>query len=233
MIFKFFIIAAFIFGGFRVLNFITERLNIHLIQRNKLHYLIPLFEFFIWMLYVIWVVKVIYESKNYFALISLAVVIVLLAFPLFILIRDFISGIILKVQNKVAEGMYIDIEELKGLISNAGHLRMDIEDKHGNITSVTYHYVYGKRISRSGNNQNLEKISLEFDFPEPARVNEFSDSLKKAVMNTPWVVISQAPIIENTKVENGRLTVEVGAFVIDKSYAENIKSAVSSSLHSV
>jgi hypothetical protein len=182
---------------------------------------------------VLWVVKLIYDSKNYFALLSIAVVFALIAYPFFILIRDFISGIILKIQNKVAVGMHIEIEEIKGLIAKAGHLSMDMEDGHGNITSINYHYAYGKKISRSGNNLNLEKISLAFEFPESSRLNELISQLKKEVMNTPWVAISQPLIIENTKVKNGKVLIKVAAFVLDRSYAENIKTSVMSYFSSI
>ncbi len=233
MIAKFLFIAVLVFACFRFINFISERIKVPSIQKTKFLHIIPVFELLMWMAYLLWIVKAIYDSRNYFALISIGVVFALVAFPLFMLIRDYITGIILKLQNRIVEGSYIELEETKGIVKKAGHLRMDIEDNHGNICSITYHLVYGKRISKTSTNQYLEKVTLEFEFPETTKVNHLTSLLKRAVMNSSWVAVSQPPIIENTKTMNGKLLVEVGAYVLDKAYAENVKASVISYFSSI
>ena len=227
MIFRFFIIAILIFTLFRILNFILGRAKTILKLKYHINDVVSVIELATWILFVLWMVKVIYDSKNYFALISMSTIFLLMVVPLFILIRDYVTGIFLKLQNKIIEGKYIKIEEIEGLVKKAGHLRIDIEDNHGNISSVSYFKVGSKIISQQGTNQNLEKVTIELQFPKTEKINEFLDQLKKEIMNTPWVAVSQFPIIEKASQTDNKLIVEVGVFMLDRSFAEEIKSVIS------
>ncbi len=233
MIFSFFIIAVFVFILFRILNFVLGRLKTALKFNYPFKNIVSVIELVTWIAFVLWVVKAIYDSTNYFVLISISIDFLLLVVLFFFLIRDFVFGIFLKLQYKITEGNYIDIEDIKGIVNKAGHFRLDIEDSNKNICSVSYYKVRSKIITKSGPNQNLEKVTIEFHFQETVKINELIAQLKKEVMNTPWVAISQPPIIENINTEKDKLIVKVGVFVLDKSYAENIKTSVLSYLSSI
>jgi len=230
MFLEFFILAIVIFIGFRIVNFITWRFKLYFNLKDHLLHIVPVIELLTWIAYAIWIAKVIYDANHNFALISIGIFFVLTAFPLFILIRDFVIGVLLKLQNKIVEGADIDIEDIKGVVKEAGYLRFDIEDRHGNITSIPYHYIYAKRISRSGNNHHLEKVTIHFEFLENSKSKDLIERLKKEVLNTPWVALSEPPVIENTNVENGKIMVDVRVFLLDKTNAENVKASVYSCL---
>lgn len=226
MLTKIFIVAFTLLGGFRILHFAKNRIHSSIGLKHHLSYILPSLELFSWIVFFIWVARLIYKSGNYFTIISIGVVLVLLSVPLFILLRDFIFGIFLKFQNKVNEGSFIEIEEIKGQIKKAGYLRLDIEDNHGNLNSITYNSIRSKIISHYGMNPHLEKVVLEFSFPDTIKLNQIIPWLKIQVMNTPWVAVSQAPIIEDVKTENSKLKIKVGAYTLNKSYVENIKNLV-------
>ena len=76
--------------------------------------------------------------------------VVLLIVPAFILLRDFVFGVFLKAQNKVVEGTFIELEDIKGEIVKAGQFFLNIEDKLGNIKSLGYYKVNSRVISISG-----------------------------------------------------------------------------------
>jgi hypothetical protein len=115
-------------------------------------------------------------------------------------------------------------------VKEAGYLRFDIENNKGNITSIPYHYIYGKKISRYGNNHHLEKVTIEFECPEHLNTSDVIERIKKEVMNTSWVALSEPPIIESTKVVNGQLFVMIRVYLQDKAQVEKVKRVVSSYL---
>ncbi len=230
MVIRLLISAIVVFIAFRIIHFINRHVKSSFKIKNHLNELIPLVESFAWMAFVLWVVKVIYDSKNYYALISISTVFLLLSVPLFYLLRDFVTSVFLKLQNKITEGTYIEIEEIKGIVKEAGHFRMDIEDYHGNISSVSYYKIRSKIISKPGANHNLEKATIEFRFADTIKVNELIDKLKKAVLNTPWVAVSQSPIIESTKHEHEKIIIELGIFMLDKAYIEDVRIAINNYL---
>ena len=147
MLAKFFIVALTIFGAYRMLHFATNRIPMSKRMRYYLSYIFPSVELFSWLLFLIWVLRLIYKSGNYFTIISIGIVLVLLFALFFALLRDYILGFFLKLQNKLMEGSFIEIGEIKGQIKKAGHFRLDIEDNHGNIGSVPYYNIRSKVIS--------------------------------------------------------------------------------------
>ena len=226
MIVKIFIVALMIFVAFRLVFFVKNRVDISVQVKRHLAYMLPIAELFIWVGFIIWAARLIYLSQNYFTLIAVSVVILIMSIPLYVILRDFVVGNILKIQNKVSEGVFVEIEEIKGRIKRAGYLRLELEDDRGNINSIPYNNIRSKIISQNSINQNLAKVVLRFSFPENTKVNYITPILKRQILNTSWAAVSQAPIIEKTKIENGKLIIEVGAYTLDRSYGENIQNSV-------
>ena len=226
MIVKIFIVALMIFVAFRLVFFVKNRVDISVKIKRHLAYMLPIAELFIWLGFMIWAARLIYLAQNYFTLIAVSVFTLILSIPLYVILRDFVVGNILKIQNKVSEGVFIEIEEIKGRIKKAGYLRLDLEDEHGNINSIPYNNIRSKIISQNSINQNLAKVLLRFSFPENTKVNYITPILIRQILNTPWAAVSQTPIIEKAINENGQLIIEVGAYALDKSYGENIQNSI-------
>lgn len=226
MIPKIIIVALILFFAFRIVFLIKNRAPISAKLQAHLSYVLPITEMFVWIALLIWTFRMIYITQNYFILIALVLVLLVLVMLTYTMLSDFVSGNILKMQNKVREGAFIEVDELKGRIRKVGLLRLDIEDKRGNISSIPYSNIRSKTILQSGSNQNLVKVVLRFAFPDTMKVNYITPILKRQLLNTPWVAVSQAPSIENTSIENGRLWIEVGVYTLDKTYGENIKNSV-------
>ncbi|WP_027473787.1 mechanosensitive ion channel domain-containing protein [Saccharicrinis fermentans] len=227
---KFFITASLVFLGYRILFYLKNKLNISHRFKYQLDYVLSFTELFFWIGFIVWVTKHVYESRNYFILISIGVTICIFAVPLFLVLRDFISGAFLKVQNKVNIGCFIEIDEMKGQIKKAGHLRLDIEDAHGNIHSIPYYNIRSKTILQHSSNQHLDKVILKFSFPETITTDLLIPHLKKQILNTPWVSVSQSPVINKVSHKNNRLNIEVGVYTLNKSYADSIHNMVTAQL---
>lgn len=231
IIIRFLIFAVVIFTGFRILNLIIKKLTVIPMRiRNQLANVIPVFELVVWIVALLWIARYIYETKNYLALLFIVILFSLFAIPLFFVTRNLIAGIILRLQNRITEGMYIEVEGTKGIVKKAGHLGLEIEDRQSNFYSVPYHTIHSKRIIRQGGNPYLEKVTIRFEFPQPDGDDELYNKLIRAAINTPWVAVSFPPVIENTFKENGKTIIDLGVFLPDRMYADNIKSVVCSAL---
>lgn len=226
MLFKMFITGLLLFAGFRVLYFLKKHLIVS--PRIKYHsdYILPLTELFAWTGFIIWVSKLIYESENYFVLIAIVIVFVLLVVPLFVLMRNFMIGVFLKIQRKVGVGNYVQIGEISGIIKNAGQFILDIEDKQGNIHALSYNHVRTRIIVQTGNNPHLEKLQLSFSFPAQSKVNELSRELIRHLLLTPWVAASHRPVIDGIDYNGEKMVVRVGVYALNRTYAENITENV-------
>lgn len=230
MIARIFITALILLIGFRIVYFLIQRIPLERRLRKNIRYIFPALELMTWLAFCVWVIGFIYETMDMIGLVSTGIIFIIIAAAVFNISRDFFLGIFLKMQNKIDEGTFIEIEEMKGVVKKAGHLRLDIINEQGDIDSIPYNRLRSKIISRPGSNPNLEKIELEFMIPADGKLNRLLSELKIHILCTPWVAVSQLPIIEHTETESGKIKIIIGVYALNKSYAENIKDLVETRL---
>lgn len=223
---KFLVLLSGIFVMFRLLGLINRSLKFSTAFKHHSTYLLTLTELLLWLVMLVWLVKHYYYSQNTFALVSLGIVITIAIIPSFYLLRDFFSGVYLKIQNKVSEGSIIEINELKGKIERLGNFSLDIIDKHGDIKSIPYHKINATIISKQSNNPNLNKVNIKFVFPSSVQTNYIIPKLKAEIINTPWVAVSQPVIIDNIEHINNEYFIEVVIYTLQPHFAEDIKTRV-------
>jgi hypothetical protein len=227
---RIFTIGILLFAGFRLLVFMVRKVSFSKRIRHHLNYILSILELIVWFAFLTWVVKLVYESKDRYILVFVAVAFILLLVPAFILLRDFVFGVFLKAQNKVIEGAFIDLGDIKGEIVKAGQFFLNIEEKPGNIKSLGYYKVNSRVISLSGDKHQLERLVLEFNFPVENKISELVEKLNYQLLNSPWIAASKAPIVESIDSEGERTVIRMAVFVINISYKESIMEMVNQNL---
>lgn len=220
------IMAVLLFFGFRIISRLNKALHYSSRYKHHVSYSLPVFELVAWLSYLIWCVKHIYLSQNYFGLVSFSIVTLVICVPATFLLRDFIAGIYLKVQNRIVVGCNIRFEAVSGLIQKAGHFNVEIETKSGDNLSVPYSKLRSVVLTKGGKNASLEKIVLDFTYQDVFKLSELSAELIKQLLNSPWVVVSQVPVVEDVKHVNANYHISVCAYVLNTSFKEKIREQV-------
>ncbi|WP_372752503.1 mechanosensitive ion channel domain-containing protein [Labilibaculum sp.] len=229
---KFLVIVLGILVTFRLIGLINRSLKYSATIKYHTTYLLTLTELLLWLVMLIWLVRHYYNSENTFGLISVGIVITLAIVPSFYLLRDFLSGVYLKIQNKLSEGSIIEINGLKGKIEKIGNFSLNLIDKNGDIKSIPYHKISATIISKQSNNPNLNKVNLKFVFPSSVRANYIIPKLKVEIINSAWVAVSQPVIIENIEHLNDEYSIEVVIYTLQPHFAEDIKNRVEENMKS-
>ncbi len=230
MITKFIFLALVIFFGFRFLYFLNKVFHYPKFIKHHISYIIPVFELFSWIGILVGVVSYFYHIKRINLLILIFIGVLLLAVPAFFLLRDFIFGVYLKIQRRFEKGDFIEFEAFQGEIIEAGFFNLDIKDAQGDIKSIPYHKLRSKIITRHGVNPNLKKQILTFRFSGHLNSIDLQDELKKQMLNSPWVSISQPPFIESVKHDRDEHSIEVAVFTLKNEHAAYIQEMVEKSM---
>lgn len=226
MIVKIFILGSLLFVSMRLLNVFVKKIRLPKNIMRHLDYSLAFIELLISIAFISWVVMLAYHNKNYFILLFLAISAVLFIAPAFILIRDLVFGIFLKVLNKIPLGAIMEIDNHKGKIIKTGHFFLKLEDRHGSIRSYGYYKLNSSIISSLGEHSELEKLDMVFSLAGNKNYNEQISQLKKQLLCTPWVSVKQPIIIEQLEGKEDPLKIKVGLFSLNKKYKENIKEMV-------
>lgn len=187
---------------------------------------LPLIEIATWIGVMIWIIKFVYTRQDFTVLILLGVLFLLFVIPIWFLLRDFLYGLILKLQRKIEVHKIIDIEGLKGEILKTGYFSFDILTEKGSIDTVPYNRIIAKVVSVSSENANLAKIKLTFKIPETHGISFSRTKLEEVLLNCPFVANSQKPVLGSVYTENDAQKIDVYVLALNKEYSRKIQEYV-------
>lgn len=226
MYFEILIFAIVILLFFRVLSYLHKILPFSKKVKHFSGYILPVVELVSWLGFLIWCLRLIYAAEAYPTLIVLGVLIVLLLAPTWFLVRDFLHGLILKMQRKIEIDSKIQIGELKGTIVKTDYFTFDIKTADGNIKTIPYNKIRAEIISKNEANNNLERQTLSFQIQSKQDINQILAELKTTLINAPWVAASQEPTIKLINSEADNHFFEVVVFMLKKEHAGRIQEYV-------
>ena len=223
---KLVILAVGLFLFFRILTFLNKILPFSKEGKHMAGIVLPLTELVFWLGLVIWSTRVVYESGAYTTLIVFGVLVLVFIVPAWFLIRDFLFGMLLKIQRKIDLKTKIEVGNITGEVVKIGLFSFDIKSKSGNIDTIPYNKIRLRIISKSGDNIYLEKQLLQFNLPLTFNLSTTEEKLKTTLLNPPWVASSQQPIINNISVAGNQYNIDVFVYLLNKGNAEKIREYV-------
>lgn len=226
MYFKIILIGIGILVVFRILSFFNKMLPFSKEFKHYSGYLLPVLEFLVWLGFLIWCMRIVYEKDAYMTLIVFGIVIVLLIVPGWFLVRDFLFGMLLKIQRKIEIDNKVEIGEIKGIVVKTDYFTFDVKTTDGSIDTIPYNKIRSKVISKESANAHLEKRLISFQIPSVQNVNRLIPELKSTIVNAPWVISSQVPVINKVSGEAGKYVVEVFVYVLKMEHVDKIEDYV-------
>lgn len=178
------------------------------------------------MAWLIWSVSKLYNEYKISALLTIGVITIVLVIPMWYLLRDFLYGIVLKLQGRVDKGTAIETGNLKGVVLKSGYLNFTMKTRDGNIADIPYSKVMLKVMQRQDTNVNLQLRQLSMDLPVEIGEDELREKLFTALRNAPWVAASTLPVIKSIVKHHHFIRAEVGVHVLAKSHLCKIKDYV-------
>lgn len=227
------IIGLAVFALFRFLYLLNRILPFSGAWKHYWGYLLPVVELASWLGFLVWCFRFIYDEQDYTPIIILGVLALLIILPLSFLLRDFLFGVILKLQRKMEIDQYVDIEGMAGKVVKAGYFSFDLKTKNGNVDTIPYNKIRSKVISKSGENIHLEKHKISFKIHSTENTQQIVSQLKTHLINSPWVAASQAPIMGEIYQSEGQLQIDVFVYTLQAAYLNKIRDYISRNIELV
>jgi len=151
---------------------------------------------------------------------------VLLLAPVWFLMRDFLHGLILKIQRKIEIDSKIEIGGLKGKIVKTDYFTFDIKTEDGNIKTIPFNKIRAEIISKNSANNNLERQELLFQIHSEQDIKQILEGLKTTLINAPWVAATQEPSLKVTSNNSGLYLIETVFYTLKKEHVSRIDAYV-------
>lgn len=175
--------------------------------------LFPAIELFVWVGFVIWSFTQLFANSPAYNIIITCLIILLLAILAWYLLRDVVSGFILRSENGFEPGQAIKTDFAEGVIKKIGSRAIEIISINGEYVKIPYTLLMNRSVIKPQDNSKWVGSTIALDFSTTLESTKVKNLLKKRVMEMPWIV-SQESIKVDLKVhERGSSTVKYGASI--------------------
>lgn len=215
-------------GIFMLFRFLKKLINYWVPERKnrtlKFERLLPVFEGIIWFSWVIWGVQGVFNNKLVYSLIILGLLVVIILSLSWFAIRDFIAGVILKLEGAFNIGERIKVKEMEGRVKELGYFGMKLENFQGEIISVPYSSVSGVTRVQSKSNDKVKNHSFQLDLPKKHAPAETIEKIRESILNTPWTSITKTPHVQLVSDSDNYYTFDIIVYSLHSRYFQKIET---------
>ena len=221
----FILLGVSIFLLFRLL----KRLIYHWIpnyqhRQLKFERLLPVIEGIVWFTWVIWGIQRIFNNKLVSAEIIGYLILALIIILSWFAIRDFIAGIILKLEGAFNIGERIKVKEVEGRVKELGYFGVKLENFQGEVITMPYSSVSGVKRTLSKSNDKVKNHTFSIELAKKYSVTKTSEQVKNVILNTPWTSITQKPHVKLVNENTETYTFEIIVYSLHQRYFQKLQT---------
>lgn len=164
--------------------------------------IVPVVEVVIWFSFSFWAFYQLFRDYKYYDFLAAGLVTVIVAITGWYLLRDIVSGIILKADNAFEPGQMIDTSIINGTIKKLGFRSMQIVTGDGEEVCVNYTRLINENIKKPSESGKYigRVINLKIDSKYPAE--KIQDMLLKRMLELPWIISGNNIKVKMTRAED-------------------------------
>ena len=184
---------------FAFLRFTGSYLPILLDNKRLKSYVIRIFpalELFVWLGFILWSSSLIFSNFAAFPVIMTFVVVIIMATLAWYLLRDFISGIILRSENGFEPDQVIKTSFTQGTIKRIGYRSLEIITANGENVKIPYTMLMNTSVIKPQDNSKWRENVITLEVATLLDSAIVKQMLKKRLMEMPWIVSQESIKIE-------------------------------------
>ncbi len=222
-----FIISIFIIYGIlrlieRVVPFLIKRYKTKVAFKRKYSF----FELLIWLIYLIYVLPYFFQRNFAFGVVISIVVVIDILLISWYIGRDIVAGFIIKTNIGFKEGAIVEIDGMKGRISNLYSRNFKLINDKGEKMILPYSQYVSKTITFFPDAKDKITSMMRLELKSDKTINNIKEELKYFIMTHPKALINVIPDISIVNYEDGVYTLEINLAARDNSSFTEIKSDI-------
>jgi len=226
LIFLFLLFLAGIFIVLYLLKIFIPLISPGKLNINKFRKYFTLVEGIIWGMVLLGAAIFFLENNIIFSTILFLILLLLFYWYSRFALRDYIAGLVFKVENSFSLNEIIEVEGQKGIIKKFHYRNLEIENENGEMILLPYSILLGIISSPRKISDSLLSFSFEINIPSEQPYDKVSDLLKKYILSLPWIVLKNEPKIQLIEEKDNFYNVKITIFSFDESYFQSMHKRV-------
>ena len=188
-----------------------------------------LFEIIVWLLFGWWSFKVIYGNTDYYSILIVAILFIVLFWIGWFLAKDFIAGTVLKLSDNYQEGQFFRLNDIEGHIAQINYLHLNIRQENGEIIKIPFSKILGSVHHKSFLDDKTKQYKFEIIIDKQETLDETREKIRKNILLSAGVNIKKEPLISLKLSSETKWNFDITYFILDEQYCELIENNVKSS----
>jgi len=200
--------------------------------KGRINRILPLFEAVVWLGFVLWSIGQLVKNEAWSAIGALVIIMLVIVLLFWLVVRDYLAGIILKTDGSVKLNDWIRVKNFQGKISNLGQRTMEVTTDSGETINIPYSTISGEISAKPNPAEKLINHSFTLKTSRNADVEEVIDLLRRGILNAPWSASTKSPEIKLVNEASDHYHFEINLYSTRMVYFQKIKDALVKSLNS-
>ena len=174
-----------------------------LATRKKRYYphvfrIYPFVEVIAWTAFIFWAVYIHFSALIIYPVLSGSLAVIFILVVSWFVLRDFVSGAVLRADNGFYPGIQIQTDSFSGTIVSLGYVSVEIVTSGGERIKVPYSSLAGKHITRVQEQGQGKNQYVKLKIPQKYGAQNIQQELRKQTLELPWIVAGKDIKIELT-----------------------------------
>ena len=192
--------------------------------------LFPVIEMFLWISYAFWATHHLFNDLTVYPLLTGSMIIVLAIIFGWYLLRDFISGMIIKSENAFEKGQTIITSHAAGTIKKLGYRSMEVETKEGEKIKIPYSLLSGRKITIPADKGKGVGYFISLKIPSSLPAEQIQNMLMRRMHEMPWIISGENIEIKIVRTDSDLCSAEIHFLSLSHDLAmkteENLKGFI-------
>jgi len=186
-----------------------------------------------WSIYTIYSIEQLFYTSPLLGRITIMVLILMTIGISWQTMREFILGILIKLEGAYPAGRRVRIKKMEGKIKVLKSRYMVIETEKGESLHVPYSLIQKNLQFRSQLDSMFKSHTFELELPKSHSFEEYHKIISRELYNCHWVSLTKDPLINLTGEEEGEFRVQVTTYPVDEKHQVTIENLLKEKLSTV
>ncbi len=221
------LIGISVFVLLKVINTLYIYVNKKYTKWTRKFNFIPALEFITWLIFIFWAIDYLFKSKMYYQYLVISIVIIVVVFLAWFVVKDFIAGIVFKVQNDIKSDNNIQFGKISGTIKSQHLTHMKVETTSGQVVKIPYSRLNQEVISEISDSKTAEEFKFQVTTDRTLSKQDTNENIRFMVINSPWSNINKSPVIKLTSENENTYTFDIMVNALNHKHMRLIEKSVS------
>ena len=183
-------------------------------------------ELIIWLIYFAIITPIIYQTNTAFVIFYIIIVSCIILIYSYYFFRDYIAGIIFKLNYRIQIDDIIKIDNTIGRVRRLNSQHIVIESANNEIIYIPYSKIKNNFISKISTNEQSSICSFQISINSSEYNYNTLSAIKRFILTFPLVSTQSEPILNFIKAENSKTIIDISFISLDENKNEIIIESV-------